>query len=467
MTVAKQASEFRKTGTMPTTLQHNCVLLISFAVLAGAPFGPSATMAGSTENPARDEATWQERSAAYARIMSQVRWTPVAEGIPAHPRRRDRYFEPGRTYTGVPYSNGGHDGRYIGFDIFLKTFLAAVENPESVLYTEDLRGQRTNSGAYYGLVCSAYTSYALQSAIMHPSRGHIPPHRDGMEAVEPQSAQAAEVGDVIFMPGHVEIVTQVARTENGEVTHVRWEDSAPPTTRTRQGDPSRLDDYLSRRNATLYRITDLDAWRGDGKAENHRFPDYQADSATPEINRVLLLDRGDWVPYRKGEPVKFNVMDRDGQGVERLVIKREGEVVETIELDGPGIVERVFEATGDYTAHCVMKDGAASQACEFSVCEIESRPASETVSFGELWAIEFSAENMDVTLVQIASHGDIRSGDAYVAPRHIWLTDDDRRQGRVLIPADAISTTGEVGFIVWGENRYGRLRNRHSVTVVE
>ncbi len=70
-------------------------------------------------------------------MMSRVQWTPVADGMPMQWRGR---FEKGVQYTGVPYSNqtyqGRTIGRSIGFEIFLKTFLAAVENPESVLYTE-------------------------------------------------------------------------------------------------------------------------------------------------------------------------------------------------------------------------------------------------------------------------------------------------------------------------------------------
>ena len=94
---------------------------------------------------------WREKSVEYARIMSRVTWTPVAEGMP----RRGGYFTPGKEYTGVPYSSVRHVGRYIGFDIFLKTFLAAVENPESVLYTENLLGKVPNAECYYGKVCSS------------------------------------------------------------------------------------------------------------------------------------------------------------------------------------------------------------------------------------------------------------------------------------------------------------------------
>ncbi len=416
-----------------------CGLLLASCLVAGA-----ATNGANQDVPG----AWQRDAVAYARMMSEVEWTPVADGMPGHPRRADRYFEAGKTYTGVPYSNGGHEGRYIGFDIFLKTFLAAVENPHSILYTKDLRGQRTNSAAYYGTVCSGYTSYALQSAVAIPSRGHVPPHREGIRAVEPQSAQGAEVGDVFFWPGHVEIVTEVTKDADGTVTDVLLEDSWPPTTRTISHTPAEFKALLTAREATLFRITDLDAWRGVGNPDRFLFPNYEEDSSTPTINRVLLLDRGDWVPYRKGQTVAFNVMDRDRQGVKSLVIKRADTVIESIQLDGVGIIERAFSVCGDYTAHCVMKNGTPSQACEFSVCALESGPVAQKAGLNQPWTVEFSAENMNVFLLRIRRPA---IGDSYTAPYYLWLTDEGRRRNSVVVPADVLPETGEFSFSVEGE----------------
>jgi hypothetical protein len=89
----------------------------------------------------------------------------------------------------VPYSSVRSEGRYIGFDIALRTFLAAVENPRSVLYTENLTGRVSNAAAYYGSVCSAYTSYALGCGIPEVSRRYGPEISQGIQLVEPQSAQ--------------------------------------------------------------------------------------------------------------------------------------------------------------------------------------------------------------------------------------------------------------------------------------
>ena len=124
--------------------------------------------------------TWQAKSVEYARIMSRVKWTPVAGGMP---NRRGGYFEEGTEYTGVPYSSVKTVGRCIGFDIYLKTFLAAVENPHSVLYTENLSGNVSNAATYYGKVCSTFTSYALQCSLPYRSSHHGPQSRDGVVLV--------------------------------------------------------------------------------------------------------------------------------------------------------------------------------------------------------------------------------------------------------------------------------------------
>jgi len=409
---------------------------------------------GESVNTA-DLGIWQQRAVDHARTMSQAKWTPVADGIPVRGRGE---FKAGTTYTGVPYSNGGWDGRLIGFDIHLRTFRAAVENPQSILYTRDLRGQRSNSAAFYGMVCSAYTSYALQLAMQVGSGWHGPHHREGIEPAHPQSAQGAQVGDVLWFRGHVEIVTHVATAQDGTISHVRVEDSRPPTTRTKDYTATRFNDYLTQREATLYRITDHDAWRGENRAERFLFPNYAMDAAPATINRVLLLDLGDWVAYRIDQPVVFNIQDRDNQGVKALVIKREGELIEQVALDGPGTVERMFARPGDYTAHCIMKDGTFSQACEFSVCKIESSPVAEPVVLGKSLEIEFDTENMTAIHVRIAQAD---------APYFIWLSDEHRREGRVVIPAHAFSRTGESSVFVTGENRYGRLRDRHVIEVVK
>jgi CubicO group peptidase (beta-lactamase class C family) len=406
---------------------------------------------------AGDSVTWQDKSVEYARVMSGVKWTPVADGMP----KRGGYFTAGKQYTGVPYSSVKHVGRYIGFDIFLKTFLAAVENPESVLYTENLHGEVSNAECYYGKVCSSYTSYALQCGIWYVSKLHGPQFRDGITMVEPQSAQAASPGDIIYTPpasktggSHVELVTEVVRNQDGKVTQVRVEESRPQTTSNTLRSAEDFDSHLSKRNRELHRITDLDAWRGGNRADSFLFPNYEDDSATPRINRVLLLDRGDWVPYFKGQPVKINIMDRDERGVRALVIKRGDEVVEEITDPGLGVVERSFDVCGDYSAYCELADGSLSQACEFAICELDVKAPPTEVSRGTPWEVALTTDNMNAIIIYFKN-----SADGY-DEHNVFISEDDRQAGRVTIPAEVTQNADKMQAWLIGENRYGRLKKR-------
>jgi len=401
--------------------------------------------------------SWQQQAVEYARIMSRVQWTPVAEGMPG----RKGSFKKGTQYTGVPYSSVKSVGRYIGFDIYLKTFLAAVENPQSVLYTENLEGKVSNAECYYGKVCSSYTCYALQCGIWYLSRLHVPPFREGAKEIQSPSAQSAQVGDVIFTPpktipggSHIELVTEVTRDAQGTVTHVRVEESRPRTTMNTNRTAAEFNSHLASRNRTLCRVTDLDAWRDGNRAERFLFPNYAEDSATPTINRVLLLDRGDWVVYRKGEPVKFNVMDRDDQGVRTLVIKQGETLVEEIPVVGKGVIERSLATCGDYTAHCILQDGSRSQACEFSVCKLGVSMPGQEVTLRKSWKLKFSTENMKAIIVYF------RSNQNSYAQAMIYPTDEDQENGNVTIPGDLLKDKGKSQVWLIGENQYGRLKVR-------
>ncbi|WP_265595569.1 hypothetical protein [Verrucomicrobium sp. BvORR106] len=430
----------------------------------------SGMLAGSAVTQAADPAPasaplpqdWQVLAAERARLLSRVKWTPVAETMP---NRSGGFFEKGREYTGVPYSSVKSVGRYIGFDVGLRTFLAAVENPRSVLYTETLAGKTANAAGFYGAVCSSYTSYALQCGLPEVSRRYGPGVSQGIVLVSPQSAQAAQVGDVIYTPhetetsgSHVELVTAVTRDAAGRVATVLVEESRPPTTRVTERRAEAFDAHLATRNKQLFRVTDLNTWRGANRAETLGFPNYEMDAKAPVVNRTLLLDLGDRVPYQKGQPVKMNVMDRDALGVKTLVIRCGGEVVEEVPLKGAGVVERTFTRCGDYTAQVVRPDGSVSQACEFAVCDLELKlPESGRVSMSEAWPVRFGSTNLKVIAVYLSNEA-----DTYGRHSH-FVTEEQRRQGALVVPAGLLKKPGKIQVWLIGEHGLGRLKVRRDV----
>ncbi len=429
-------------------------ILIGCTLLCGHAFAAEATSSDAL----------LQNTANRARILSQVRWTPVADTMP---NRSGGFFQKGKEYTGVPYSSVKSDGRYIGFDIGLRTFLAAVENPLSVLYTESLAGKVSNAAAFYGTVCSSYTSYALGCAIPEVSRRQGPDISEGVVLVAPQSAQAAQVGDVIYTPhatetsgSHVEMVTALTKDEKGCVISIRVEESRPPTTSTTDRSATAFDKHLAARNKQLFRITDRNVWRGANRAESVRFPNYENDAANVTINRTLLLDLGDWVPYQKGQPVKFNIMDRDALGVKTLVIQRGTQIVEQVALTAPGAVERNFTTCGDYTAHVLRPDGSASTACEFAVCDLSLSLPAESVSLTKEWKVSFTSENMDVIAIYLSNESDSYG-------RHsLFVSDEQRRLGSFTVPAGLLKKPGTVQVWLIGEHPLGRLKVRKDIRMI-
>ena len=91
---------------------------------------------------------------------------------------------------------------------------------------------------------------------------------------------------------------------------------------------------------------------------------------------------------------------------------------------------------------------------------MDSRIPVDKVPRNEVWGVEFATENMNVIFVRIAQPRP--TGRSYVG-----ITEQDRQDGRVVIPADVVQQTGSLHILVYGENRYGRRSNRHTLTVVD
>lgn len=410
-------------------------------------------------NAAGEREIWVNQAIERARLLTTLQWTPVADRMPII--RMESNYVPDKEYIGTPYSNGGWEGRIIGYDISVPTFLAAVENPDSLIYKVNFRGLRKNSAGYYGTVCSALTSYAYGLGFQRASAYNSDRFQEGIRPAEPQSAQGASSGDLLFMKGHVEIVTGVDRAPDGTVTHVTVDESRGPTARTKHLTAEEFDTYLQKRKITLYHIYDLDTWRGDNREERFLFPNYELDATPRPINRVLLLDLGDWVNYPLDQPVRFNVMDRDNQGAHILVIKRGDAIIEQIPLEGPGVVERRFDECGDYTAYCILGDGSASQACEFAVCNIEFR-VPDSVSPDKDWIIEFNADNLTPIRLNIA-YSKFDPADP-VTPYTVWLTDEVRSKGSITVPAGVLSREGTYRVFLTGEHPLGRIDDIKVIT---
>lgn len=408
-------------------------------------------------------------AAEHAQAMGQWTWTPSGTGMPD---ASSGTYTQDTEYTGLPYSSTKHVGKTIGEEIFFKTFVAALANPESVLFSEDLSTYGDwdpgNAATYYGIVCSKLTAYGLGNGTSVLSRFYGPDDPgdpDNRHGVIVMHARAATDYDVDVTPpriadimwtsegGHTCMITGVTEDSTGSVTHVERSESTRDTARTDTLTAAQLTSILNGTTTPygLLRITNFDSWRQD----NHEwiFPDYTRN--VPAINDVVLLDRGDWVPYTNeattglnDQPVKFNVMDADAQ---ELLIMQGGRIYERIALSETGVIERTINNVGEYTAKCRMDDGSYSQACQFAICSSTIELSPSTPDHTADFTVRFSASNAIPRFVFITCVDDISKRYFF------FLNDADRANGHIIIPANTIDYAGDIWAIVVSENNLGRV----------
>ena len=149
-----------------------------------------------------------------------AQWTkPVVTTAATYPKLNTTsdFIPLGHSTPGIIYSSTLRDGTDALWNVNPSTYYSAVQNPASVLYTEDNRGRVSNEAGYYGSVCSTtalracgykypYNTYEV-NALFTEKTDH------SIENVEP--------GDILWTSGHVAGVVEVIESSDNVVLGVR------------------------------------------------------------------------------------------------------------------------------------------------------------------------------------------------------------------------------------------------------
>jgi len=158
-----------------------------------------------------------------ARQLMELEWTPLY----------DRYqwgyrgvFTAGTTYTGAPYGQPVYTG-YIGFNISLDDFVAAVEDGTSAFYSS--YSSYNKIAPSYSMDCSGFVSYSWGLS-QRKHTGTIP---DISQRLEEKSVEILEVGDCLNnVYSHAVLVSDVVRDASGRVVSIEIMEETPVITRT-------------------------------------------------------------------------------------------------------------------------------------------------------------------------------------------------------------------------------------------
>lgn len=158
-------------------------------------------------------------------LMSNVKWCPKSD-IP----NNLGYFPQGEIIMGLPYSSVKELQKFIGLDVSIYTFLTAVNNPYSLLYSEDVaKGNHCylggtyngiNSHTFYGTVCSSFTAFCYGENYNYTSFNYRNELVPNYYQKSDQSLETLEVGNLFWCPGHVALITEVEKDSQNNIRRI-------------------------------------------------------------------------------------------------------------------------------------------------------------------------------------------------------------------------------------------------------
>jgi len=402
------------------------------------------------------KSTGVENALKRARQMLDITWIPVerfpsgfSSAEPAGtPRvRHDFNYAPWRPQQGMAYSSVRREEKYVGYNVSLETFMTALYNPKSVLYTRSYHGdpEIPNILSYYGIVCSCFGSYVCGFPY-RTSGGAIIKDPDVIE-VDATRLEDLELCDLVIRNSskkggdHVTVITDIQRDVDGNVRLITVSESVLPLCVTKEYDPELFRKYWLDTGYRVYRYAGVHNQTYEPSPYVHVEGDPILEK--PPVNTALMSIFGDKANTRLDEAVEFTVFEEKWETVE--VTLPDGAVRQLPIADGAAVYQP--ECAGFHTAVC-RKGDEISQAVSFCVTDsTAAASAASVVSGGQL---EFTFRNAagDKPLLYI-----INRVQACTERKRGWFTEEEVAAGKVAVTVDLVP--GEYYLYTVCRNEYG------------
>lgn len=335
-----------------------------------------------------------------ARQITDTQWVPLKR-IPKT-RPEGKYFEPGKIYKGIPYSSVKELSKFVGQDVSIHTFLSAVSNPRSVLYTEFVNASPyhgKNCAPYYGIVCSMSVNYALGIEAPFPSRSYA--SADFMQKVTDSDVDSIKVCDVLASSGHTIMAVNVVKDSIDRLKEVQFLENSYYISFTRED----LQEYWKKGKFVLYRYRNI--------AKNTSILEIEPVVSNPS----LCPNRGDKSVYRTDERIVLNVLNNT---YDKLEIYKDGNLIEIHTILGEDIILDDFKE-GLYSARLI----AEGKESEFTYFEV--RPAMiEVLKANHLIFVSFLKNTIPAVSIELC---DIQGDHLYTHA----LSEEEKQSGVIQV----------------------------------
>ena len=400
-----------------------------------------------------------ENALKRARQLCQIGWTPVRPlpsalfGVKGTDHEYFYgYFQPWRPQKGIPYSSCRTVEKYVGWNISPETFLTALQNPHSVVYTRQLKDEPgTKANSYYGLVCSMFVSYALELPYRIVCKDWTA--LEDICAVSAEPLENLRLGDILLDPKrHVALITGIARDEAGAVQRIEVSECTLPLTVCTAFTPEEFRRFWLQDHYGVYRY---------GKIDQVTYtPDpwmpLEGEMAVEPPHFALLPDYGNKANYRVGD-----------EAVELWALEEGWEAVEVIHPDGTkthhslqeGHVTLQPAAVGHYSA-CLVRDGARSGSVEWRMVSLHLQFEKEKYAVGE----PITCRTWNEVPGEKVFHA-VLNTDTYYVKDTVFLAEEEGEAGRFALPAQTVP--GKYIVIAMARNEYGVYTSPYCEVTVE
>lgn len=374
-----------------------------------------------------------------AKQLADITWFPRKK-MPCNTIQRPTadskaMYLPSHTGTNVPmtgmvYSSCRLSEKYVGFNVSLETFMTAVENPHSVLYTKSLHGTGGNAmGAWYGTVCSAFVSYCLDM----PRRScKLWFTCDDVAPVDRDKPETFRLGDVVVNHKHIGILTAIGRDKEGRVQTVTVAESVVPTVRVLEYPLEFF--YAHWHDYSVLRYRDID--KVTYTPSPYIYVEGDPDTDVPEYE--IMTNWGNRANCLMGkEPVELSVLKGDW---DTFAVTRPDGTVKTYPAGTAVLVDT--DLPGQYTA-VAQKGEKTSLAVTWHCYSFPCKADKAVYKVGEPVTLTFSSTEKDTVFAWLLNK----------ETNYMMCRGKVTEEGSVTVPG--IDKPGKYWGIVMAQNEFG------------
>ena len=355
--------------------------------------------------------SWGEINAlALSDHIANIVWTPVGNmpSVESSSAAQNpvTYFsiEP---HKGIPYSSVRDQDKAIGMDVSIHTFMTAVRDPNSVLYTR--RSTVNNSSTYYGTVCSGMMNYSY--GINLDLTNFFLGEWDEFEDLP--SFLAIKRGDMLYKSGHVALIYDLKKDEYGRIYRVTVREENHPLPRTTVYESwAAFEHYLEANNYLgARRYKKIEGVPYTAIPYVRCFDEQPTEIVYPNVQTEF----GDAAVFMKGEDVKVNVIDTSD--FTTITVTLDDETVYTTSTIEAFTLENVQEGLYTITAN----GGEDESVSTFFV--VDATASFDTAT----GVVTFSSTNAEPVMVNVYNLPNNRN----ITCKPIILTKEDKLAGQI------------------------------------